>query len=293
MAENRLGQYLLGVDQGREMAAGAMMRTEAALLSQMQMHQMRWDAYDFARSTAGMPVIGWMGERESGPCYTVTGGEGNNFIARYECEVTKECFELASLERPAVERGMRHYVERWRSAIRHLREAGMKDEELHIALAVIKPRLVSEAQHERSQEEGLREAEAKAKALLLMCLTPTQQAEFAEHHYFTIEVDHKVSGLPTGAFRIAKGSSFNVTHVESGETFCVVAQEKVPVYDQMLTQKLLLEQEPERFFKTANRSQGYGLRRQQLMSYQDLVRLYTEPEEPGVWARTLRALGLD
>jgi hypothetical protein len=237
---NGLGQYLIDI--------GAIRTQQQAYLNAMQAQMLNlgiWQRgkWDDVRATA----------------FKITGGNGNVFVARFECPVTADCFELQSLERPAVERGMRHYIGKWESAIGHLQSAGLNGDELLAPLAVIKPRLVAEAQRERNQEEGMRQAEAKAKALLVMCLTPEQQAEFEEHGRFTITVDHKVSGFPTGAFRIKKSSAFNVEHIESGETFCVVAQEKVPVYDQMLTQKLLLEQEPERFFKTANRSRGYDL----------------------------------
>lgn len=193
---------------------------------------------------------------EPTPKFEITHGE-SLYVARFTCKKSGDTFELTSLEKPAVQRGMQHFVSRWHSAIDKLKSAGLLDGELHVALAYIKPRIAEEAKKERDLEEGVRQAEGKAKALLLMCLSPEQTAEFKEHSYFTIQIEHQVRGFPTGAFRVKKGSAFNVEHVESGETFCVVSQEKVPVYDQMLTQKLLLEQEPERFFKTANRSGGH------------------------------------
>jgi hypothetical protein len=285
---NNLHDYLYAADAWRNQNAMNDLRNRQDLMMAQQQMLMygtamgggvgRWWAQDFAK-----------------PDYAISGGEGNAFVARFVCKVTQDCFELSSMEKPAVERGMRHYVERWESAIRHLRDAGMKDDELHIALVVIKPRLVEEAQRERSMEEGLREAENKARSLLVMCLTPAQREEFDREQSFTLTVDHKVSGFPTGAFRIRKGSAFNVEHVESGETFCVVAQEKVPVYDQMLTQKLLLEQEPERFFKTANRSRGRFIMYPgdfATLRPQQYAPILCDPPDEGMIERALRRLGL-
>lgn len=253
MADNNpLAQYL-GMDLARDQTA-----TEIAMRQNMAMQQM------YANQAMLRPGQIWFAQDRDEQWFgsdsvsvKVEGGEGNTFVSRFTCPTTGECFELSSLERAAVERGMRHLIHKWEKAVQHLCDAGLEKDELAPSLAFLKPRILADAQRERDLEEGLRQAESKAKALLVLCLTPAQQSEFKEHQRFTINVDHKVSGFPTGAFRIKKGSAFNVEHVESRETFCVVAQEKVPVYDQMLTQKLLLEQEPERFFKTANRSRGY------------------------------------
>lgn len=286
MADNILGLGTL-LGGGNPHQTG----TEALLRLQERQHQMDAMRYQMM-AQAGMNSLVW-GEPEK-ETFTISGGEGNAFVARFECPVTKEVFLLRSLERPAVERGMRHYTQKWRSAIRDLKSAGLKDEELHVALALIGPRLAKEAEHERSQEEGLRQAENKARSLLVMCLTPEQLAEFNEKSSFTINVEHRVSGFPTGAFRIRKGSSFNVAHVESGETFCVVSREKVPVYDQMLTQKLLLEQEPERFFKTANRSRGggggiFGGVRDDMIRY--LEQIYREEQQQRLRDEARRVMG--
>lgn len=244
--QNQLGQLGAGLYGGMDMAQQhAMTATEVMMRQQHQMDALR---YQMLAQDAR-----WFGEPET-PKFKVTGGAP--FVARFECKDSGDCFELSSPEKPAVERGMRHYVTKWQKAVRNLLDAGLAKDELHVALVLIKPRLVEEAIREKGLEEGVRQAETKARQLLVMCLTPEQIAEFNEKQSFTLTVDHKVSGFPTGAFRIKKGSAFNVEHIESGETFCVVSQEKVPVYDQMLTQKLLLENEPERFFKTANRSGG-------------------------------------
>lgn len=117
-------------------------------------------------------------------------------------------------------------------------------------------------------EKRRKKAEKTARELLVKCLTPAQRADFEKNQAFDVEVTAGGSfrarhtradplgqrGLEWGAgrYRIAKGSAFNVTHVESGTRYCVVAAESVPVYDQMLAQKLLLENEPAKFFETAN-----------------------------------------
>lgn len=183
---------------------------------------------------------------------------GDDFVGQFICEISGESFDLVAEEKPAVERGMRHFTYAWANAIQNLRIAGLKQDELAGPLAIIRPRIAEAAWKECQLELGVRQSEKKAKDLLLMCLTPEQQAEFAKHHRFTIHVEHELKGFPKGEFRIAKGSAFNVTHVKSKEQFCLVARERVPVYDQMLTQKLLLENDPARFFKTANRSGGYA-----------------------------------
>jgi hypothetical protein len=178
--------------------------------------------------------------------------EDGVFTGKYKCKETGEEFALCAAEKPAVERGLSHFAHRWQNSIHHLKAAGLQADELLVPLRMLKPRLVKESERERDLEIGVRQSEKKARELLLMCLTPEQKAEFAQHHYFTVNVDHRLRKWPKGEFRIRKASAYNVEHVRSDAKFCIVAAEKVPIYDQLLTQKLLLEQEPLRFFETAN-----------------------------------------
>jgi hypothetical protein len=94
--------------------------------------------------------------------------------------------------------------------------------------------------------------ENTAKKLLLECLTPQQQAQLEANGWF--EVD-----LPDGRkFRIKKGWSHNVRRVEGEremESYCVHPRDRVPEYDNMLAQKLMLEVQPDLFFGKANVNQ--------------------------------------
>jgi hypothetical protein len=95
------------------------------------------------------------------------------------------------------------------------------------------------------QAEG--EAEARATALLLRMLTPAQREEFEGHGYFTVDVAGR------GRFCILPSNFFNVLHIETGDSYCAAPKIHFPLPDLMLCQKLLLENDPERFFKVANR----------------------------------------
>ena len=91
------------------------------------------------------------------------------------------------------------------------------------------------------------EAEARARALLLRMLTPLQREEFEGHGYFTVEVPGR------GTFVVLPSTMFNVLHVATGDCYCAVPTVDVPLSDLMLCQKLLLENDPWRFFQVANR----------------------------------------
>ena len=89
-------------------------------------------------------------------------------------------------------------------------------------------------------------AEARARSLLLRMLTPRQQEEFARTGYFTVE--------PTGRgrFVILPNAMFNVLEMVTGDCYCAVTATGVPIADLMLAQKLLLETDPDQFFRVAN-----------------------------------------
>lgn len=89
--------------------------------------------------------------------------------------------------------------------------------------------------------------EAQATALLLRMLTPAQREEFDGHGYFTVEVAGR------GRFCILPSNFFNVLHIETGDCYCAIPKIHFPLADLMLCQKLLLENDPERFFQVANR----------------------------------------
>lgn len=108
-----------------------------------------------------------------------------------------------------------------------------------------------EQERRYQEEQKFREiANGKAEVLLRKVLVPAQRAELEEHGYF------HVWGKDGHKYRITRGWSHNVHRVcpETGklkESFCIHPSIQTPVQDNMLAQKLLLEGDPERFFKTA------------------------------------------
>jgi len=89
-------------------------------------------------------------------------------------------------------------------------------------------------------------AELRARNLLLRMLTPGQRAEFERREAFTVQVPSR------GRFAILPRRTLNVLDLETGECYCCVTATDVPLFDLMLTQKLLLEHDPEQFFAAAN-----------------------------------------
>ena len=89
-------------------------------------------------------------------------------------------------------------------------------------------------------------AEVRAKQLLLRILSPTQRAEFERHGFFSVVVAGR------GKFCILATSIFNVLEMQSGCSYCARVQARVPLPDLLLAQKLVLENDPQAFFKVAN-----------------------------------------
>jgi hypothetical protein len=95
-------------------------------------------------------------------------------------------------------------------------------------------------------------ASGKAELLLRRMLSSKQSAELDEHGHFL------VTGKNGQMYRIHRGTHSNVAELcpETGavrKTFCVVPKLRVPDQDAMLAQKLLLEVDPERFLRIAQR----------------------------------------
>ena len=94
-----------------------------------------------------------------------------------------------------------------------------------------------------------READVRAEAILRSHLDETQLAEFQEGQKF------HVTGKDGFTYLIVKRAIHNVFRVEGEEVtreYCLVTASKVPTFDQMLTQKLLLEANPEHFHEKTN-----------------------------------------
>lgn len=88
------------------------------------------------------------------------------------------------------------------------------------------------------------EAKKKARALLVRNLDKEQAASFEKKGEFEVKAkDDKT-------YTIKTARSFNVVGPD-GTKYCGQLQD-APVEDQMLAQKLLLEHEPDKFFKNAN-----------------------------------------
>ena len=89
-------------------------------------------------------------------------------------------------------------------------------------------------------------AEARGRELLLRMLSPAQRKAFQRYGYFAVEVAKR------GTFLILPSTLFNVLHVATGRSYCAVPRGETPLSDLMLAQKLLLEADPEPFFRVAN-----------------------------------------
>jgi hypothetical protein len=103
---------------------------------------------------------------------------------------------------------------------------------------------------ERLLEEDLiprRYPDLRARRLLNRLLSPPQRKEFARHGYFTVQVPGR------GAFRILPGTAFNVMDLKTGVYYCAGPERPMPLADWLLAQKLVLENDPERFFRVAHR----------------------------------------
>jgi hypothetical protein len=90
-------------------------------------------------------------------------------------------------------------------------------------------------------------AEVQAKRLLLQQLTPQQRAQFDAYGNFSVNVPGR------GTFYIFPRPTFNVVQLSTGDCYCCAPEARLPLSDLMLSQKLLLEVDPEQFFGVANR----------------------------------------
>jgi len=89
-------------------------------------------------------------------------------------------------------------------------------------------------------------AEARAMQLLVRVLRLGQLHDYLRYGYFTVDAPG------WGRFQILSRSVFNVVSMESGLAYCAAPDTLVPIPDLMLAQKLLLENDPDRFFRVAN-----------------------------------------
>ena len=90
-------------------------------------------------------------------------------------------------------------------------------------------------------------SELRARRLLCRMLSIEQRRELQAHGCFTVKVKGR------GRFCVLPRSTFNVLSLETGAAYCCNVEAFVPISDLMLAQKLLLENDAERFFSVANR----------------------------------------
>jgi hypothetical protein len=88
-------------------------------------------------------------------------------------------------------------------------------------------------------------SEFRARHLLLRLLSPAQRKEFDRYGHFTVQA------AGWGRFRVMPRTTFNVVDTQTGICYCAGPEGVVPLSDLMLAQKLVLENDPARFFAVA------------------------------------------
>jgi hypothetical protein len=94
--------------------------------------------------------------------------------------------------------------------------------------------------------------DARAFWLLRHLLDREQREQFDRYRCFTVEVAGR------GTFAVLPQLAFSVIDVKTGDSYCIVSEQPVPMGDHLLIQKLLLENDAERFFAIARRKPEPG-----------------------------------
>lgn len=118
----------------------------------------------------------------------------------------------------------------------------------------------------------------KARELLVSQLNKAQRESFEKTKSF------EVAGKDGKTYRISSERSFNVKGPD-GVKYCGQTVD-TPIEDQMLAQKLLLEHDPAKFFKNANKMGGGGTAQGMEMMMQEGARrigMWRNGAEPWVW----------
>lgn len=112
---------------------------------------------------------------------------------------------------------------------------------------------LSPAQHQQHQEKVAlqRQADEKAEKLLVGALSAAQKTDWAKYKTFM------ATGGTTGVnYKLTTNRTYGIETYLYGRKIgrlCVVAKDSaVPIYDQLLAQKLLIETDEEAFLKLAN-----------------------------------------
>lgn len=87
----------------------------------------------------------------------------------------------------------------------------------------------------------------RAEVVLRSHLTPQQIRDLDKHDWF------RVYSKKGNSYKINRRYTFNIYSEKEHRNFCITIRSKVPVADQMLAQKLLIETNEELFLMIANR----------------------------------------
>ena len=113
------------------------------------------------------------------------------------------------------------------------------------AAVVLVPCLVGQSRRAWAALVGRRQARRRAEALLWAWLSPVQRKQYRARRWFEVTT---ASGR---RYRILRGGVVRLDPRGSG--YCIEATAPVPVADEMLANKLLLETDERRFLATAHR----------------------------------------
>jgi hypothetical protein len=122
----------------------------------------------------------------------------------------------------------------------------------------VREQLADQQQRERERVEKAKriqvlrdEADKRATALLAQFLNEHQRKQFEKDRFFEV-----LSRCGTRRYRISRGLAGNVTVFDpqgrAVERLCIHTEPNLPLEDNLLAQKLLLEADEEKFRKTAN-----------------------------------------
>jgi hypothetical protein len=113
------------------------------------------------------------------------------------------------------------------------------------AAVALLPCLVGPIRHCWAGLVRRRKARLRAEALLWAWLSPAQRSQYRARRWFEVTT---TSGR---RYRILRGGVVRVR--PHGSAYCIEATSSVPVADEMLANKLLLETDERRFLATAHR----------------------------------------
>jgi hypothetical protein len=113
------------------------------------------------------------------------------------------------------------------------------------AVIILAPLLAGPVRQTRDALARRRRARLRAEALLLAWLSPSQRTQYRARGWF------EVTTLAGHRYRVRAGEVVRLD--PRGSAYCIEATTRVPVADEMLANKLLLETDERRFLATAHR----------------------------------------